>query len=170
MNRRHVKSLAGWAVTFLIITIGIPIAIAQWGSFSVYSVYLNLIVVFGLACSLFVTLTWTPKIIRAYRRGRLNVSPLAIVDFATLAYLGTLVFGLRLVLTIMTGTPVPENAGRGVLNLAVWTLIAIKVGLRAYVWRRAMLRGPDALDDVTDRVRGPVVLAAEEMERDDDRV
>lgn len=164
--RSAFRALLLWSIAGLVLVIGIPVAIEQWGSFPVYEWYLNTIVLFGFICSVFVTVTWTPYIIRARRRGPLNVSVLAIVDFATLAYLGVIVFGLRAYLTMFVGgTPVPDNPGRAVLSLAIWTLVAIKVGLRAYIWRRAMRRGPLALDDVTDHVRAPLTVVEPDNER-----
>jgi len=151
------RATLGVALIFLFFVV----AVRTWGGFLVYSVFLNILVAFGFACSVFVITTWTPRIVRAKRRGRLNVSNLAVVDWATLAYLGAIVFGIRIVLTLMEGTPVPTSLPRAILNLAIWILVAFKLGLRAHIWLRALRRGPDAIDDVTDQVRTPAKVAEE---------
>lgn len=137
------------------------IAFHIWGAFLVYVWFLNGISVFGFIASLFVVVTWTPYIIRARHRGPINVSTRAIVDWATLAYLGAIVFGTRLFLTVTEGTPVPTSDGRAWLGIFIWALLAFKVGLRADIWIRALRRGPNPLDDVSDHVKGPASIIDE---------
>jgi hypothetical protein len=139
-----------------LISLVVASCIHTWGALAVYRWVLNGLVIFGFVCATFVAVTWTPYIIRAQRKERLRVSRLAVIDWATLAYLGAFVFGLRIVLSITEGTPDPASAPRALLNLAIWILFVFKLGLRAYIWLRALRRPGDALNDVSEQVRTPL--------------